>query len=90
MRIQDIPSLEKEITSYPTFAKSSKPKDYFLAAFKCVNSRIDLCDVNVKSHIAGLIGVYDSRLELIFSFSKTMPMHAVFHDASGFMKRHSK
>ena len=31
----------------------------------------------------------DSRLESIFSFSKVMRMHAVLHDASGFMKRDS-
>ena len=67
MRIQDIPSLEKEITSVPTFAKSSKRKNYFLAACICINSHIDLYDVNVKSPFRGLIGVDDSELERIFS-----------------------
>jgi len=89
MRVQDIPSLEKEITSDPTFAKNSKRKNYFLAACKCINPHIDLYDVNVKSPFGGLIGVDDSRLESIFSFSKIMRMHAVLHDASGFMKRYS-
>ena len=32
MHVQDIPPLEKEITSDPTFAKSSNRKIYFLAA----------------------------------------------------------
>ena len=89
MLIQDIPTLEKEIKSDPTFAKNSKRKNYFLAACKCISPHIDLHDVNVKSPFGGLIGVNDSRLERIFSFSKIMRMHAVLHDASGFMKRYS-
>ena len=43
----------------------------------------------MKSPFAGLIGVDDSRLERIISFSKIMQMHSVLHDGSGFMKRHS-
>ena len=89
MRVQDIPSLEKEITSDPTFAKNSNYKKYFLAACKCINPHIELYDVNVKSPFGGLIGVDDSRLERIFSFSEIMRMHAVLHDASSFMKRYS-
>ena len=89
MRVQDIPSLEKEITSDPTFAKNSKRKNYFLAACKCINPHIDLYDVNVKSPFSGLIGVDDSRLERKFFFSEIMRMHAVLHDPSGFMKRYS-
>ena len=89
MREQDIPSLEKEVTSDPTFAKSSERKNYFLAACKCMNPHIDLYDVNVKSLFGGLIGVDDSRLERMFSFSKIMQMHALLHDASGFMRRYS-
>ena len=66
MRVQDIPSLEKEITSDLTFAKNSKRKNHFLAVGKFINPHIDLYDVNVKSPFGGLIGVDDSRLERVF------------------------
>ena len=89
MLIQEIHSLEKEIKSDPTFAKNSKCKSYFNAACKSINPNIDLYDVNVKSPFGGLSGADDSQLELIFSFSKNMRMHAVLHDASGFMKIYS-
>ena len=89
MPVQDIPSLEKANTSDSTIAQNSKRKNHFLAACKCINSNIDLSDVNVKSPFGGMSGVDDSRLEHIFSFSKIMRMHAVLHDASAFMKRYS-
>ena len=89
MRVQDIPSLEKEITSDPTFAKNYKRKNYFLAGCKRINPHIDLYNVNMKSTFGGLLEVDDSRLERILSFAKIMRMQPVLHDASVFMKRYS-
>ena len=89
MRVQDILSLDKEITSDPRFAKISERKNYFLVPCKGISLQIDLYGVNVKSCFGGLIGKDDSRLERTFSFSKNMRMHSVLHDASGFMKRYS-
>ena len=66
MLSQDIPSFEKGNKSDPTFAKTSKRKNYFLAACKGFNPHIDL----YESTSAGLIGMDDSQLERIFFSQK--------------------
>ena len=60
-----------------------------LGKFYPEDPHFDLYVVSVKSPFGGLIGVDDSRLERIFSFSKIMRMHAVLHDTPGFTKRYS-
>ena len=89
MKIEKILAFKEEITSSPLFESNSKRKNFFLATCLSINPHIDLKGINAKTPFGGLIGVDDSRLDRVFCFSKILRMHAVFHDASGFMKSYN-
>lgn len=67
---------------YPT---NTTRKNYFLAACKLFDCNCDFEDVNELTPYGGLIGCDDSRLENYLNFSKIFRLHAVLHDAAGFM-----
>ena len=87
-RLENIPYLEQEIKTDPTFAKNSKCEVYFLAASKKINPHVGLYDVYLMCPFGSLIGVDDSQIERILCFPKIMRMHAVVLDANGSMKRY--
>ena len=68
------------------FVDNSKRKNYFLATCYHINDRADLEFINTKCPYGGIIGINNSRLDSLFGFSKIFRLHAVLHDASGFMK----
>lgn len=68
----------------------SKRKCYFLAACLFFDPHIDI-DVAVKLRpYGGLIGIDNSRLDKYLKGSKVLRLHAVIHDAAGFVWDHSK
>ncbi len=68
------------------FPKEAIRKRYFLAACLIFDENIDLELVNKKCPFGGLIGVDNSWLEVVFNQSKFFRLHAVLHDAAGFVK----
>lgn len=48
---------------------------------------IDWEQVNIQTPFGGIIGRGDSKLDQFLSWSKVMRLHAVVHDAAGYMKR---
>lgn len=68
------------------FPKNSKRKNYFLAACLSLDETICLPIVSIVCPFGGTIGIDDSCLDLFFKFSKVLRLHAILHDAAGYMK----
>lgn len=71
------------------FPDNSNRKNYFLATCKFIDNEIDLVDVDQSVPFGGNIGIDDSILEQIFKGFKLFRMHAVLHDAAGFVRSKS-
>ena len=68
------------------FPENSTRKNYFLASCKFLDNEVDLDIVNIAAPFGGLIGIDVSILENIFNGIKVIRLHAVLHDAAGFMR----
>lgn len=68
------------------FPKNTRRKNAFLAVCYCINNEIKLHDVNALAEFGGLIGPGNSKLDQYFKHFKIFRLHAIFHDAFGFMK----
>jgi hypothetical protein len=69
------------------YPENSARSNYFLAACYHLNKHIDPEEIITDCPHGGLIGIGDSWLERIFGNFKVFRLHAVLHDASGYMKR---
>lgn len=69
------------------YPKNSTTKNAFLAVCLYLDNTVDLHQVNSSAPFGGKIGPGNSHLHKLFEFSKIMRMHAIFHDAHGFMRR---
>ena len=67
------------------FPKNTRRKNAFLAVCYSINNEINLQFVNQFSEFGSLIGPGESKLDH-FKCSKTFRLHAIFHDAFGFMR----
>lgn len=68
------------------FPKNTTSKNAFLAVCLYLDETVDLHKVNSRAPFGGKIGPGNSRLHELFQFSKIFRMHAIFHDAHGFMR----
>lgn len=83
--------VSRVIQLYPhiseTFNENSPRKNYFLATCKSLDEKINLEIVNKECPYGGIIGIGNSFIiENLLNHSKTFRLHAIFHDACGFMK----
>ena len=66
------------------FPSNTLRKNAFLAVCYCIDKNVNLCDINDMAEFGGLIpGPGNSILDKYF---KIFRIHALFHDAFGFMK----
>ena len=68
------------------FPRNTIRKNYFLAACKFIFPEVDLELVDSACKYGGKIGINNSKLDLIFRHSKIFRLHAILHDAAGYMK----
>ena len=68
------------------FPKNSTTKNAFLAVCRYIDENVDLREVNAKAPFGGKIGPGDSKLDNYLKFSKVLRLHAIFHDAHGYMR----
>ena len=68
------------------FTKNSRRKNAFLAVCYCLDKNVNLHDINDLAPYGGLIGPGNSFMDTWFKHSKVFRLHAIFHDAFGFMK----
>ena len=68
------------------FPKNTRRKNAFLAVCYSINNEINLQFVNQFAEFGGLIGPCESKLDHFFKCSKIFRLHAIFHDAFGFMR----
>lgn len=68
------------------YPANTERKIYFLAACSIISPLIDLDLINDDCPHGGIIGIGDSKLELIFGRLKIFRFHAILHDAAGYMK----
>ena len=68
------------------FPKNTRRKNAFLAVCYSINIEINLQFVNQFAEFGGLIGPGESKLDHFFKCSKIFRLHAIFHDAFGFMR----
>ena len=69
MNIEEIVEFEKEISQL--FVGNTKRKNYFLAFCRSFDKNADLDKINREVPFGGLIGVDNSKLELVENFSFT-------------------
>lgn len=82
----DIQLLEENFKAVVNlFPENTIRKNYFLAACKIIDPNCNLEEVNSLTPYGGKIGCDDSKLENYLNFSKIFRLHAVLHDAAGFM-----
>ena len=67
------------------FPTNTTRKNLFLATCLTIDSSVNLANVDLSCPHGGLIGWGDSILERLAPYSKILRLHAVLHDASGFM-----
>ena len=68
------------------FRNKNSRLQYFLAACGLIDPDLDLAvALKLRPH-GGVIGVDDSRLDYFLGISKVFRLHAILHDASGFVK----
>ena len=68
------------------FPKNTTSKNVFLAVCLYVDKTIDLNQVNSRASLGGNIEAGDSLLHNYLQFSKVLRMHAIFHDAFGYIR----
>ena len=68
------------------FPRNPKSKNAFLAVCYCLDKNVNLHDINDFAPYGGLIGPGKSYMDRCLNYFKLFRMHAVFHDAFGFMK----
>ena len=68
------------------FPKNTRRKNAFLAVCYSLNKDISLHEINEVATYGGLIGPGNSCLDGFFNHFKVFRLHAIFHDAFGFMK----
>ena len=78
------------IRIYPHFQclypNNTVRKNYFIATCFHLDKTLDIDFVNSDCPYGGLIGIGDSNLKRLFSGFKLFRLHAVLHDACGYMK----
>ena len=70
-----------------SLSNNSMRKNYFLAACYLISPSVDINEIDSHSPFGGLIGVGDSCLDSLLNKFKILRLHAILHDAAGFMKR---
>ena len=68
------------------FPENSIRKNYFLAACFHIDKNVDYEFINVQCPHGGIIGIDNSRLEILLGNYKLLRLHAILHDACGYMK----
>ena len=66
--------------------KNTTTKNAFLAVCRYLDENVDLRKVNALAQSGGKIGPGDSKLDDYLNFSKILRLHAIFHDAHGYMR----
>lgn len=70
-----------------TFPTNTVRKNYFLAACLLLDKHCDVFETNLDCPFGGTIGIGNSKLHGVLKYLKIFRLHAIFHDAAGFMKR---
>lgn len=68
------------------YPNNSQRKNYFLAACKYLDNLVDLDLVETHVPYGGIIGIDNSRLDNLLGNFKCFRLHAILHDAAGYMK----
>ena len=68
------------------FPENTIRKNYFLAACFHIDNTVDYMFINTHCPHGGIIGIDNSRLEIILGNYKLLRLHAILHDACGYMK----
>ena len=68
------------------FPKNTQRNKAFLAVCYSINNEINLQFVNQFDKFGGLIGPGENKLHHFFKCLKIFRLHAIFHDAFGFMR----
>ena len=71
------------------FCRKSTRQKYFLAACLLFDPNIDLNIALKLRPYGGTIGIDNSSLDNYLKFSKVLRLHAILHDAAGFVKEYS-
>ena len=87
MEFIDTEQLENnsQLTNY-LFPKNSQHKKSFLAVCWCLNKEFNLHDINELAPFVGLIGPGESLMDKWLKHFGLFWLHAIFHDAFGFMR----
>lgn len=73
------------------YTSNSIRKNYFIAACKSIDSSVSIEDVEHDRPFGGVIGIGNSKCDKVFHHFKLFRLHAIFHDAAGYMKEtHNK
>ena len=68
------------------FPRNPESKNASLAVCYCLDKNVNLHDINDCAPYVGLIGPGKTYMDRCLNFFKHYRMHAVLHDAFGFMK----
>ena len=72
-----------------SFEHNSVPKNLFLCACFCWDSRISQREMHQKFPFGGVIGYGNSCLDSAFQYSNIFRLHTILHDAAGAVRSHS-
>ena len=72
-----------------TIEHNSVPKNLFLSACFCWDSKLSLRKMDQKLKFGGTIGYGHSSLDSVFCYSNVFRLHAILLDAAGAVRSHS-
>ena len=71
------------------YSQNGARKNYFLATCSVLDPDIDLKFTNEDAEYGGIIGIGNSHLDKYLKQFKLFRLHAVLHDATGYVKDYS-
>ena len=87
---QDVREIIRDFPHFQhLFPENTIRKNYFLAACFHIDNTVDYEFINTHCPHGGIIGIDNSRLEILLGNYKLFRLHAILHDACGYMKAHN-
>ena len=84
--LKKVLEVEKQIRLECKFSCQSSRKLFFLATCKTIYEDCNIDEIDRLCPFGGIIGIGDSHLEQILGGFKLFRLHAMIHDACGFIR----
>jgi hypothetical protein len=68
------------------YGENTVRKNYFISTCMYIHPEVDFDQLSEDCPYGGIIGIGNSYLDVFLKHSKDFQLHAIFHDAAGYLK----